>query len=166
MDVLVVYASKNGGTREIAEVVGEELRRSGLRAEVRAAAGVRSLGAPDAVVIGGALYMGRWHEAARSFGRRFAPSLRKRPVWLFSSGPLDHSADEREIPPVRGVRKLMAEVGARGHATFGGRLAADVTGFPARAMAKKLAGDYRDFDRIREWAREIAAELDGAAVAA
>ena len=103
----------------------------------------------DAVVLGGALYMGRWHSDARRFARRYAADLRTMPVWLFSSGPLDRSADEKEIPAVGFVAKLAAEVGARGHATFGGCLAPDASGLIAGAVAKKSAGDYRDWDPIR-----------------
>ena len=38
----------------------------------------------------------------------------------------------------------MERVGALGHATFGGRLPADARDFPASAMAKKHAGDWRN----------------------
>ncbi|MBB5815647.1 hypothetical protein RFN52_36505 [Streptomyces collinus] len=43
-------------------------------------------------------------------------------VWLFSSGPLDPSASERDIPPAPGVQRVMNRIGPRGHVTFGGRL--------------------------------------------
>jgi menaquinone-dependent protoporphyrinogen oxidase len=43
--------------------------------------------------------------------------------------------------------------------TFGGRLPADAKGFPASAMAKTHAGDWRDPERIRGWAAEVAMEL-------
>ena len=52
----------------------------------------------------------------------------------------------------------MAHIGARGHATFGGRLAADATGMAA-GMAKAHSGDWRAPDGIDAWARELAAEL-------
>jgi hypothetical protein len=41
-------------------------------------------------------------------------ALRKRPVWLFSSGPLNGSAIEA-IPPVPQVQELLRRIGARGH---------------------------------------------------
>jgi hypothetical protein len=41
------------------------------------------------------------------------------------------------------VKALMAKVGARGHVTFGGRLAPDAQGFPARPMARKQSGAPR-----------------------
>ena len=101
----------------------------------------------------------RWHRDARRFVKRRASQLSSRPTYMFSSGPLDGSAAEGDIAPVKGVQALMDRVGARGHTTFGGRLAPDAKGFPASAMAKKLAGDYRDPEQIRAWARSIAAEL-------
>jgi menaquinone-dependent protoporphyrinogen oxidase len=79
-------------------------------------------------------------------------------VWLFSSGPLNGSAAEA-IPPVPQVRELLERIGARGHVTFGGRLAADAKGFPASAMARANAGDWRDPAQIRGWAAEVAVEL-------
>ena len=79
-------------------------------------------------------------------------------MWLFSRGPLNGSAVE-EIPPVPQVEELARRIGARGHATFGGRLPADAKGFPASAMAKTHAGDWRDSERIRGWAADVAMEL-------
>ena len=86
-------------------------------------------------------------------------ALRRIPVWLFSSGPLDASADSGSMPPVKDVAVLMDRVGAVGHATFGGRLAADAKGFPASAMAQNRSGDWRNPGRIHAWAAEIAAAL-------
>ncbi len=80
-------------------------------------------------------------------------------MWFFSSGPLDHSATESTIPPTPQVQKYMELVEADGHMTFGGKLDADVKGFPASAMARDRAGDYRDSDQIRQWADTVAAEL-------
>ncbi len=76
----------------------------------------------EAVVVGGALYTGRWHKDARRFVRRHRHVLAERPVWFFSSGRLDASASERNIPPVRGVRRAMTRLGVRDHITFGGCL--------------------------------------------
>lgn len=49
--------------------------------------------------------------------------------------------------------------GARGHVTFGGRLAPDAKGFPASAMAKTNAGDWRDPEHVRGWVAAVAKEL-------
>jgi menaquinone-dependent protoporphyrinogen IX oxidase len=95
MHVLVAYGSKMGGTAGIAELIGDALTDAGLQADVRPVAEVSQLDRYDAVVIGGALYTGHWHRQARRFVRRHTDALRERPVWLFSSGPLDGSPSRR-----------------------------------------------------------------------
>jgi menaquinone-dependent protoporphyrinogen oxidase len=64
------------------------------------------------------------------------------------------------------VAALAEEIGA--HATtFGGRVDPNDQGFDLQIMASAgLAGDWRDFDRIRAWARAIAADLRTRAAAA
>jgi menaquinone-dependent protoporphyrinogen oxidase len=90
----------------------------------------------------------RWHRDARHFVRRYRDALSERPVWLFSSGPLDRSAEERDIAPVRSVARATRRIGARGHVTFGGRLTPDPGGRIATGMAKKSAGDFRNREQV------------------
>jgi menaquinone-dependent protoporphyrinogen oxidase len=140
-------------------MLGDALSTAGLQVDVRPASERADIGAYDAVIVGGALYNQRWHRHARRFVSRHTSALRTRPVWLFSSGPLDDSATTGEIAPIAQVQDLLQRVGARGHATFGGRLAPDAKGLPASAMAKTRAGDWRDPTRIRSWAATVAQEL-------
>ena len=162
MRVLIAYGTTRGGTAGIADIIAESLRAQGHEVEVRRATPRHDLDGFDAAIIGGALYANRWHKDARRFVARNVRALRVRPVWFFSSGPLDDSAGKAEIPPVRQVQTLMERVGARDHATFGGRLERDAKGFAAAKMAETLAGDWRDPDRIRAWAAQIAVQLPGA----
>jgi menaquinone-dependent protoporphyrinogen oxidase len=120
---------------------------------------VQRLGEYDAVIVGGALYANGWAPAVRRFVRRCERGLRRVPTWFFSSGPLDESANDGHIPPTKQVQVLMERVGALGHVTFGGRLTADAKGFPASAMAKKHAGDWRDRAQIQAWAADVARAL-------
>jgi menaquinone-dependent protoporphyrinogen oxidase len=166
MRVLVTWGSKLGVTEGIARIVAASLQEARIDVELHAAGEVRSVRGFDAVIVGGAIYANRWHRDARRFVARHLSDLQRIPVWMFSSGPLDDSAARAKIPPVTQVAVLMERVGALGHATFGGRLAPDAKGFPASAMAKKLAGDWRDPDRIRSWAAEIAKQLPSAKPAA
>jgi len=156
MKILIAHGSERGGTAGIAERIGAALRAHGVEADVRPAREVRDVHAYDAVVIGGALYATRWHTDARRFVLRHADALRARPVWFFSSGPLDDSADKAEIAPTPQVQQLMDFVGAGGHATFGGRLAPDARGFIASRMAKTHGGDFRNDARIEAWTLDVA----------
>lgn len=157
--VLIVHSSKMGGTKEIAERVGGVLGHNGFEVVIEPA---RHMATPhdfDAVVVGAALYSNRWPRPARRYVARFGGKLRAKPTWFFSSGPLDDSAGTGDIPPTRQVAKLMRRAGCARHRTFGGRLPEDAKGFPAAAMAKQRAGDWRDWNLIEGWAAEIADAL-------
>jgi menaquinone-dependent protoporphyrinogen oxidase len=56
----------------------------------------------DAVVLGSAVYAGRWLDPARQYAALYADVLRARPVWLFSSGPIGNppfNRTSRTTPP-------------------------------------------------------------------
>ncbi|MEU5998981.1 flavodoxin domain-containing protein [Streptomyces sp. NPDC047197] len=160
--VLVAYGTTNGSTARIAETIAEVLRKEGVSATARPARSVTDVGSYDAVVVGGGLYAGRWHKDARRFVRRHGGELAGRPLWLFSSGPLDPSASERNIPPVPGVQRALVRLGAQEHVTFGGCLDEGARGFIARKIVDSgKGGDYRDFAQIEAWAGRIAARLVG-----
>jgi menaquinone-dependent protoporphyrinogen oxidase len=163
MRILVTYGSMRGGTQGLAETVAEDLRAEGFDVDLLPPRQIRRLDGYDAVIVGGALYVSRWHRASRRFVTRHADEIRQRPAYFFSSGPLDDSASRGDIPPVKGVQELMAKTGVRAHVTFGGRLRADAKGFPASAMAKNRAGDWRDAGQVKRWTQTIASQLRGEA---
>jgi menaquinone-dependent protoporphyrinogen oxidase len=157
--VLVAYASKYGSTREIAEAIAVVLVDAGLAVDVLAAGDIRDISMYDAVVLGSALYSAHWRRDANRFVRRHLDELQVRPVWLFSSGPLDHSAEHADIPLTEHVVRDVAPIGARGHRTFGGRLLPGTPGMDEALLATHHVGDFRDWDAIGAWAREIADAL-------
>jgi menaquinone-dependent protoporphyrinogen oxidase len=157
--VLVAYATKHGSTREIAEEIGRVLRDAGLDTTVAPARDVVDLAPFDAVVLGSALYAAHWQRDANRFVTRNLAALQQRAVWLFSSGPLDRSADAGTLPAAPSVAITTDPIGARGHRTFGGRLLADTPGLDPHLLLTHPVGDFRDWDAIRGWAGGIAAEL-------
>ncbi|MFD6324332.1 flavodoxin domain-containing protein [Streptomyces sp. NPDC058442] len=158
--VLVTYGTTNGSTARIAETVADVLRKEGLTVETLPARSVAGVTSYDAVVVGGGLYAGRWHKDARRFVRRHRHELAEHPVWLFSSGPLDATASERDIPPVPDVKKAVAELDAREHVTFGGCLEEGAKGWVARMILRNgKGGDFRDFTAIETWAAHVADDL-------
>ncbi|WP_031510789.1 flavodoxin domain-containing protein [Streptomyces megasporus] len=158
--VLVAYGSKNGSTAEIAQWIGEALRERNLETDVLPADEVDDLAPYDAVVLGSGLYAGHWRREATRLARRRRRQLRRLPVWLFSSGPLDLSADEHDIPPAPRVARIAAHLDAREHITFGGSLTDHAQGFIARQLLQQgKGGDFRNRERIRRWAHTVADEL-------
>ncbi len=159
MRILVVHGSKRGGTAGLAQMIGTALGDLGHEVTVTPARSSRTLPETDAVVVAGAIYTGRWHGDATWFVKHHAAALRGLPVWLVGSGPLDDSAEKGTFDLGEGLRALAERVGARGTQAFGGYLAADAKGFPASAMAKTRAGDWRSPDHVARWAREVDAAL-------
>src|SRR5687767_10683269 len=96
--VLVVYGSRHGATRGIAERIGEVLRTQGSDVTVVSAdhAAPDAVRGGDAFVVGSGVYMGSWLDEPLDFLRRNHEALASRPTWLFSSGPLPGSS--KEVP--------------------------------------------------------------------
>ncbi|QRP43633.1 flavodoxin domain-containing protein [Amycolatopsis sp. FDAARGOS 1241] len=155
--VLVAHAGKNGGTREIAEVISEELRALGHHVDTRDAADVADVTPYSAVVVGSALYYSRWRPSAVRLLQLHADALLERHVWLFHSGPCGPGAGLAHVSLPANVALLAARIDAERTTTFGGRLdPATAHGLLARLMARgPRAGDFRDWDLIRKWARDI-----------
>ena len=63
------------------------------------------------------------------------------------------------LSPNHGKLRTVAKGVRKTKSRFGGRLEPDATGFPARAMAKTTAGDWRDRASVRHWAAGVAADL-------
>lgn len=163
-DVLVLHASKMGATREIAEVVAEEIRASGLGVTVGAAADLPDPSDYRVVVLGSALYLRRWRRDAVRYLRSYRDALLVREVWLFQAGPCGENAARSDMPVPSSVRRLAARIEAPLPVTFGGRLdPRHATGFLTRwvAASTELRGDFRDWTAIRTWARCIADGLTG-----
>jgi menaquinone-dependent protoporphyrinogen oxidase len=159
MHVLVAFATKHGSTGEIAQALGATLREAGLEVDVSGARDVATIAPYGAVVLGSALYSAHWQRDANRFVKRHLAELQKRPVWLFSSGPLDHSAEFDDIPLTEQVAPAVAPIGALGHRTFGGRLLAGTPGVDASMLATHRVGDFRNWAHIETWAHEIVAAL-------
>ena len=169
MNVIVVYASRYGSTRGIAEFITEKLREHGVQAEARSVDAAPDPGEYDAAVIGSAVYMEHWMKEAAEFVRRNRTALADRPVWLFSSGPLElepgAGPDDPELEP-REIGEFRESIHPRGHRVFFGALNPGRLGFAHRALRKLPAaravlpeGDFRDWDEIEAWAGSIARAL-------
>lgn len=164
--VLIAVASRHGATRDIAQAIGARLeegsagRAAGVLAVVLAAEQHPDPAPYDAVILGSAVYAGRWLEPAREYATAHAAALRDKEVWLFSSGPIGVPPFPPDEPHDAGP--LRQVTGARDHRVFPGRLDKQLLGFAERAMVTAMRaplGDFRDWDAIQDWADEIATEL-------
>ncbi|SCK16087.1 flavodoxin domain-containing protein [Streptomyces sp. WMMB 322] len=158
--VLVAYSSRNRSTAGIAAWIGETLRDKGLEADVTAAEKAHDISRYDAVVLGSAVYAGRWRSDATRFARLHRHQLRRMPLWLFSSGRRNTSRRRERIPPPPSVARIARRLGAEEHRTFGGRLTDGAGGALAgRLLGEGPGGDLRDQQEVSAWGGGIAARL-------
>ena len=160
MNVLVTAATRHGSTLELAAIIAGILEDAGIDTDVKAPGDVRSVEGYEALVIGSAVYMGRWLEPARDLVRRLGPALTTRPVWLFSSGPLGESPKPAGDPT--DVEAMKAASGAIDHRVFPGRLVRSELGFGEKVVVAGVGapyGDFRPWDDVTTWARGIADRL-------
>ena len=162
--LLVAYGSKHGSTQEVAEAITKRLRKNGLEVELRRAADVADLTPYDGVVLGGALYFGRWHQDAARFLAKHRRELAEEPPAIFALGP--KTADTQGLAESRAqLAKALAkvpEVEPRSVAVFGGVVDPTTLRFPLSHMP---ASDARDWDAIDEWADDVATMLEPRTVA-
>jgi menaquinone-dependent protoporphyrinogen oxidase len=162
MTVLVTAASKHGATRQIGETIARVLDEHGVSAEFVDLDDVRDLGRYEAVVLGSAVYLGKWLKEARSFVDAHAGDLAERPTWLFSSGPIVGDPPKRDPADEAAGRRALETAHAREHKLFAGKVDKSELGLLEKAAVRAAhasEGDYRDWDEIERWATEIAAQL-------
>ena len=167
--VLVSAASRHRPTREIAEAIASGLRERGIDAQARPLEEVDALEGYNAVVLGSAVYMGRWLGEARRFVHLHASTLSSLPVWLFSSGPVGPPSHPVPAGEPADVPVLLRLTRAQEHRTFAGRLDTEQIHFTERAVARMIhapEGDFRDWEAIDRFAGDIAGVLLSARAAA
>lgn len=97
--LLLVYATRHGSTREVADAVAEELRAAGHEVDQRPAAEAPSPAGYDAVVVGGPMIMG-WHRQAVRYLKKHRADLERLPTALFITAA---SLTETSESDVQGV---------------------------------------------------------------
>jgi menaquinone-dependent protoporphyrinogen oxidase len=160
--ILVAYGSRYGSTQEVAESSAAQHRSDGLRGAPRAAADGDDHGEYGGVVLGGGIYIGRWHRDARGFVKRFAEELAELPVAVFALGPVDDVREHVESAQKQ-FDSALAKLPVDPFSTqlFGGAVDPLKLNFPFNRMP---AADVRDWDAVREWANELGERFKPAAV--
>jgi menaquinone-dependent protoporphyrinogen oxidase len=161
--ILVAYASKNGSTREVALVIAGVLSADGHRVHLRNASEVRDIDSYAGVVVGGSIYVGRWHPDALEFLESHGDGLTERPLAVFALGP--RSLTDAEVAQSRAqLDSSLAKVPEVEPATvaiFGGVVDPAKLRCPFNRLP---ASDARDWTAIREWATEASSLFAAQAV--
>ena len=158
--ILLAYATRFGSTQEVDETITTALREAGLEVDIQPMQDVKALDNYDAIVLGAAIYNARWHPDAHHFLSQYQEALRRRPVAIFTLGPLSTSAAamrnsrrqlDKELAKYPWLKPVALEV-------FAGKYD---PAKPGLGFFEKLlpARDHRDWDAICAWANALPAQL-------
>ncbi|MDI9894338.1 flavodoxin domain-containing protein [Rhodococcus sp. IEGM 1381] len=157
--MLVCTAGRHGATDTLGQEMARVLEHGGVDVDVRTPESVTRVNGYDAVVIGSAVYSDRWLPVANALVERISRSAHP-PVWLFSCGPL-HSSD-RPVNVTSDAAHATTVLHATAHRTFPGKLDPERLSVGERQIfdnSGAVAGDFRDWVLVCNWAREILACL-------
>jgi menaquinone-dependent protoporphyrinogen oxidase len=167
--ILIVYASRCGSTKEVAESISQWLTQAGQSVDLRSVKDRVDIQSYSAVVLGTAIRISKPLPETLRFAKKYQKELNAKPVACFSLGLAmqsdtpEHRADAQKfIDPVVTLIKPVS-VGL-----FGGLFDAKKVEFPLNIFMSKAAsdpkspiqqGDFRDWDAIHAWASELPQKL-------
>ncbi len=146
MKALVVYGTRGGATKGIADEIGKTLGEQGFAVTVKDARDTKGIdvGTFDLVVVGSSVIMGMWKGQAKAFLKRNVKALAGKKVALFSSGLAGGDPDKAAY-----TRESIAKVAAK---------------FPAiQPVSLAYFGGYLDFSdkrRIDHWFGAVKKDLE------
>jgi menaquinone-dependent protoporphyrinogen oxidase len=167
--VLVAYASKYGSTKEIAEKIGEVLKQAGITVDVMPVKTVKDPAPYQNIVIGSAMYIGRWRKEAVNFLKKYEKTLSERKVWIFGTGPSGKGDPAQLLKGVTipaGIKSIIDRIKPQESAVFHGYLNPAKMAGLEKFLVKRVSGelgDFRDWQMITDWARKIAEAVTKAA---
>jgi menaquinone-dependent protoporphyrinogen oxidase len=161
--ILVAYSTRNGSTTEIALAIAKELENTGASVTVSEMKTVLSIADCTAVVIGAPLYMGGMVKDVERFVRQHEESLRNIPVAAFAVGIAPKNPDPNAIRhAAAALLTAIFPIQPVSSVVFAGKLDPAKLSFIQRKMTelvKSPVGDFRDWDAIAAWARDLPGKI-------
>ncbi len=161
--ILVAYVSPKGSTAEIAQAIGKELESAGYGVGVLEMNTVSSLDGFNAVVIGAPLYMGKVSGDVGKFIGKHLDDLDKMPVAAFTVGMSPVGADPAVTEKALKIfQNALAPLEPVAVMIFAGKVDPEKLSFMQKWMigkAKAPVGDFRNWEAIANWAKELPGKL-------
>jgi len=161
--ILVAYATRTRSTAEVADVISEVLTARGYAVDVKPVKEKPSLDGYHGVILGSAIRMSAWLPEMLDFIRINQAKLNQIPTAIFTVHMLNtgkdndsRAAKDAYTTPIRKLIKPVDE------AFFVGKIDLAKLSFPDRVLTRLMVGeagpkvgDFREWDDIRAWAKEV-----------
>jgi len=158
--ILVSYASEYGSTGGVAEAIGKELCSKGAKADVFLARNVKNLSSYQGVIVGSAIYRGKWMPEAINFVKTNSEILRQIPVAFFMVCMTMHQPSEenrrKALAYLDPVLQTIPQVKPVDIEPFAGAMHySNLSWLNKKIIQSKEVpeGDFRDWEAIRAWAK-------------
>jgi menaquinone-dependent protoporphyrinogen oxidase len=180
LKALIVYGTRYGATTGTSEEIANILREKGFDVKVINAnkEKIKDISEYELVIVGSGMRMGKWTDEADAFLRKFQKELEQKKLAIFVSTMKTVSEREGKADDVVKMRKTSLEDKVAQYSLhpialgfFGGVLDFNKMGFFFRRTMGFLKPqlekdgfketqpdlyDLRDWDEIRNWAKELA----------
>lgn len=161
--ILVAYATRTGGTAPIAETIATTLQAEGLHVDVELIRNVVDVRPYHAFILGSSVRAGSWLPEMIEFMKDNLSHLQNMPVAFFTvcltladDTPQNRETVRKYLDPVRQLVNPVIE------GYFAGKMDFSRLSLPVRMLVKAMKapqGDFRDWDKIRQWALEAKPHL-------
>jgi menaquinone-dependent protoporphyrinogen oxidase len=175
MKVLVGYATVHGSTAEVAQRIGDVLVQQGHEVTVANVQTLTHVDGYEAFVLGSAVHAGTWLPELKGFIKAFEPRLIGKPIYVWvtcirvlEEYGMSHVMDFYMEP------ELLTRLDVRSKTAFAGKLNLQEVDWDERwslaarydghAWPTNFDGDFRDWDKITNWAAATAKDLETLAV--
>lgn len=138
MNALIVYGTRGGATKQIADEMSKVPGGQGNAVTVMDAGDTRDVDASafDLIIVGSSVWMGTWKKEAVIFVKKNAGVLSSKKVALFSSGIAGDDTTKLDEANKCRMKK----------------------GFEKKGIDTSKPVDHRDWDAIRKWTADVAAK--------
>ncbi|MBI1281906.1 MAG: hypothetical protein GC179_27520 [Anaerolineaceae bacterium] len=170
MKVLVGYGSVHGSTAEVAQRIGDVLTQRGHNVTVADVKTLTHVDGYDAFVLGTAIEASTWLPEFKAFMKAFNPQMLNKPIYLWincirvlEEYGMSHVMDFYMVP------ELLKGLNVRSRTAFAGKLDLQTVDWNERwslaarydghAWPTNFDGDFRDWDKIADWATSVANDL-------
>ncbi|MBA3868632.1 MAG: hypothetical protein H0X30_05725 [Anaerolineae bacterium] len=175
MKVLVGYATVHGSTAEVAQRIGNVLTQRGHNVTVADVKTLTHVDEYEGFVLGSAIEAGTWLPEFKAFLKAFDTQLGDKPIYLWvncirvlEEYGMSHVMDFYMVPD------LLKKLNVRSRTAFAGKLDLQAVDWDERwslaarydghAWPSNFDGDFRDWDKIDDWATAAANDLQAVVV--
>ncbi len=175
MKVLVGYATMHGSTEEVARRIGAVLTQKGHEVTVQDVKTITHVDEYEVFVLGSPVHSGTWLPELKTFLKAFEPQIVGKPcyIWVTCIRVLEEYGMEH-VMDFYMEPELLANLNVRSKTAFAGKLdlpSVDWTErwtlasrYDGHAWPSNFDGDFRDWDKITDWAFATAADIHAIAV--